>query len=177
MKVQKMDDSFRQKLREFLTCGKFDVIDRSVLNQDMAKSMMYPTNDFHLYEDQLSAVKAMLPPSEELYLLQMGFGDGFFAADQEIIICNGDLTQEEYDGIRMNSISVIAPSSWTWVVLIDEAFEGGLGIFVSSRALVEKFNSIYQRGASDVEAFVNYFTCVLGRKTDYMREVLELIKE
>lgn len=178
--IKKIDDDIRQKLKQFLPFGKFSEINSAILNRSVAKSLMYPTNDFHLYEDQFSAVKAMLSPGEDLFLLQMGFNDGFYSNLNDIYVCESNLSYTEYEEIWLDSISVIASSSWEWIVLVDEAYEGGLGVFTSNRKAVSRFDSIYGKTTSDMVAFVEYFikrTKKMDYSLEYMMDILSLCKD
>lgn len=178
--IKKMDSEIRENLEKFLTCGRFDAIEASVLKSGFSKRMLYPTEDFHLNEAQFRVIKSLLAPGEDLLILQMGFEEGLFSFRNNLYVCDCDLSYAAYDEIWIDTISVVAPSSWAWIVLIDEALEGGLGIFISDPELINRFDRLYGNTVSDMVSFVASFIRRMDAPSypiKYMMEVLTLCKD
>lgn len=177
MQIRATDLSVIDKLKRFLREGKFDYITEDVLTEGYQKRILYPTEDFHLTEVQFDAIKRLLCPNEHLNLFQMGFKDGFFSPQNSYHHMNCDLSYQDYDEIWIDSIAILSPDSYEWIVLIDEAAEGGLGVFIAPEEIIREFSQIYTNFVSDIINFVDYF--VRKRRSTpemykYMMDVLHM---
>ena len=157
VQIQSTDNLVVDKLKRFLRKGMFNSINEDVLTEGFQKRILYPTNDFHLTKEQFHAIKCLLQPDENLILFQMGFDDGFFSPKNSYYKINCDINYREYDEIWIDSISALSSDTWEWLVLIDEALEGGLGVFIASEEVVKKFSEIYVNMTTDIIRFVELF--------------------
>lgn len=165
------------RLKRFLRKGLFNCINEGVLSKEFQKRLLYPTNDFHLTKEQFDAVKCLLRPNENLYLFQMGFDGGFFSLKNSYYQMNRNLEYHDYSEIWIDSISVLSSDAWEWIVLIDEAADGGLGVFVASEEIIRRFSQIHADLATDIIRFVDFFVCNSRSSQEmygYMMEILHM---
>ena len=119
-----------KRLKSFVPEGKFSSISTSVINASFKKRFIYPTDDFHLTEEQFLSIKQLLKSEEKIYVMQMGFSDGLYSLNNPCYELATPILYDDYQSIWIDSISIVFSDSLYWVVLIDEAPEGGEAFFI-----------------------------------------------
>lgn len=179
VQIKATDESVVERLKRFLRKGMFDCINEDALTGEVQKRLLYPTDDFYLTKDQFATIKRLLRPNENLNLLQMGFDEGFFSLKNIYYQMDYNIEYQDYHKIWVDSISVLFPDSYEWIVLIDEAAEGGLGMFIASEKPIKKFTQKYTNLTADVIRFVEFFAsrkhfdCEMQK---YMLDILRMCK-
>ncbi len=118
--------------------------------QNSYRTLIYPTNDFFLYEHQFDAVKSLVKQDEKIYVFQLddlSFVHEFsYPFDYKAYCC-----------LNLYSVSIMFSNSLEWIIIIDEAVEYGKGVFISNFSLKEKFENIYnsKNDLSEIIKFTN----------------------
>lgn len=175
--IIQLDRFIVARLKRFISEGKFNSISTSVINATYKRRFIYPTDDFHLTEKQFLSITQLLKPKEKMYVMQMGFSGGLYSPNNPCYELATPILYDDYQSIWIDSISVIFSDSLCWVVLIDEAPEGGEAIFIGDPNAITEFTMNYGDGKEDVQRFLSYYSkrgFIRNSEKNHIEEILLL---
>lgn len=172
---EKITPDIVKRIGKFIRNKKISDIVEISLCEGITSSLIYPTDDHLLYECQLSAVVKLLEEHESLYALQLGWSDVLGADTNELFILSPPFN-EEYYNLDLSTFTLLFSNSYQWLVLIDEAQEGGVGLIVGEKDIIEKFDSIYGRTKQDIVSFVNFHLDEEKRRSRTLTILPKIIK-
>lgn len=159
MIIHRINNETILNLKKYITKGKFDYIIDVISKQSFKTLLIYPTDDFFLTNYQFDCIKSMLNNEETLCIMQMNWKlkEGFF--DQENVVYQFTNSDEysEYVSLPIDTISIIFPSSFDWLIITDELSQNGVGLFIGGDNSFKRFSSIYKGAQSDLARFVYYY--------------------
>ena len=110
------------------------------------KSIIYPTNDLLLYENQFFSLINLLDGNAPLLLIQEGENDDFCDSKNQIIKMSPPFSFNDYmkiDGLYSMTMHFSYPCKW--ILLIDESLEGGIGLLIGEKKKIEQFEKQWHR--------------------------------
>ena len=159
IRTSSIDTVQRNKLESLIRSGlsKFTYIHDIKFADDMKKTLIYPTNDVQLYEDQFDSLLHTMNTEEQLIVAQVGYNDNLFEKDNVVYLFDRPFTYADYAALNLSSAVIMFSSSYEWIIVIDESLEGGEALFVGTPERVRLFESFYGRTKTDLLQFVRFY--------------------
>lgn len=156
MLVNKVNAEIICGLKKFISTGKFDDLVDVDYNESLKKVLLYPTNDFYLTDNQFDCIKSMVSKDESIYVMHMNWrcDDGFFDFNNEYYQLPSNCEYSRYKSLPLDTISIVFPSSFRWLVITDESYDGGMAFFIGEYASTQCFSNLYTTTQSDLAKFV-----------------------
>lgn len=145
------------KLMFLIPQSKVEDFSSRVLNDQLPCAVLYPTDDFHLSEEQFSAVERILQPEERLFVLQADLQSELYSSGNSFFEIERPFSYVKYSAIWLDSVSVLFSDSFRWAVITNEAPDGGEGLFIGYPSIIENFLHEYAHGDKDIKEFVAYY--------------------
>ena len=123
----------------------------------MKKTLIYPTNDVQLYEDQFDSLLHTMNTEGQLIVAQVGYNDNVFEKDNVVYLFDRPFTYADYAALNLYRAVIMFSSSYEWIIAIDESLEGGEALFVGTPERVRLFESFYGRTKTDLLQFVRFY--------------------
>ena len=122
------------------------------------KTILYPTNDLLLYEKQFLSIIELLEGNAPLFFMQAGENDDFRDSRNQAYIISSPFSFNDYmkiDGLYSMTIHFSSPCKW--ILLIDESLEGGIGLLIGEKEIIEQFENTYGRTSEDRKKLELFF--------------------
>ncbi len=166
----------KELLQKFIKSTRLNYLFEVELTPNQNVFMLYPTNDLWLTEKQFQVLKKFveLLGEKNFCLTQFDGGtpfEGLYSATNEVYELNIQSTYEEYYSLNIHSISVLFSTKGSWVILIDETFEAGYGIIVTSKEFVEKFKILWKQIEPSNLELMDYQS--YSKSVEYYEEILK----
>lgn len=179
MEMVRLSNIQLRKLSSLVPIYNFSCLDTLFLTPSLRKILLYPTDDFHLSEDQFDVIKTIIPCGNSLYVAQIGHGQNSILHSTPVYKLKQPFDYREYQEIWLDTISFIFSDSYEWVIVIDESLIGGEGLFIGNDVAASQFWKQYKRGNSDIAEFVQF--CVNEHKKrdigfEHMLNILHMCK-
>lgn len=160
-----MNNEQAQLLKKFINNESINELCELKLVLGCTACIIYPTNDLWLSEKQYAVLLDFLKKigENEFYLTQFDGASvqdsknfcSIFSETNPVYKLEIDRPYETYNSLPLYSVSVLFSVMGTWAIFIDETFDAGYGIFVSSRDLVDKFIALYKSVKAEFSVLMN----------------------
>lgn len=165
------------KLKKFINNGTFDYIMDAGYNDCYLKTLMFPTDDLHLTKEQFESLTHLLNDGETIYVMQMAWDmkDGFFDINNQCFQLKSPIEYSEYASLELYTISLLVPTQFNWIVLVEENLDNGEALFIGDKKVTEQFRQIYSSNQDDLAKYVlMWLSDYKNRnvKLDYLERVL-----
>lgn len=143
------------------------------LNEKYKKVLIYPTDDVLLFEHQYEAIKTLMCDWEEMYVMQLGDKVDIFDKKNTVVSMKHPFEFFEYSRIDYYSLTLYFSSSFEWLLITDETFDGGIGILIGTNEKISLFRNNYSYCYSDLLKYVE--TCLDDNDKTTSASVLSVI--
>ena len=143
-------------IRRFLHSDEFTSLDELQWDSACRKMILYPTDDFHLTEEQYQAVVSMLDENELLYVLKIGYHGRIFDPSNTVYEASGPFAYSEYEKLWLDTPTILFSDAKEWVVVTDESADYGEGLFVGQEESFQRFRAAYGNGRRDLAQFMEF---------------------
>lgn len=135
--------------------------------------VIYPTNDLFLFDGQMKAIKA-ISGNQRLNLIT--FSDETHIPDITDAAFSFDYPDDfaEYNSLFLYSSCMIFPDDNSWICLIDETFDFGVGILIAKDEILRDFSKYYD-SRGDFENLRKELERINPKKSDFLIENLKKI--
>lgn len=167
----------QETIRKFINSAEYSSLESLEWGEAFQKTLLFPTDDFHLQEEQYNCIISLLNKSELLYVMKMDYDLQVTGINNEVYEISAPFDYDEYEKIWLDTPSVVFSDSGKWIVIIDELAEYGEGLFIGEEIFSSKFLRGYTRKSQDIIEYIEFFTAEnlkRGVPLNHMTDVLKL---
>lgn len=179
MKQVGYNEAFVSGIEQILKTERIESLTDLAFSKEAEVSLLYPTDDFFLTEEQFSAIVTLLSEGERLYVMQLGESDDLSAMNRVVYEFCAPFSYEEYRTLDFYSMSILFSSRNHWVMVIDESLRGGIGVLAGDSEIVRLFEAHYGETKRDICALAMFFAEDAARNENalsYMKSLLGMMK-
>lgn len=158
IKTIKNNIFFKKQISKVLLSTKIVSLTDLKYPKEYKKTILYPTNDLLLFEKQFLSLIKLLDRNAPLFLMQAGENDDFRDSRNQIYIISSPFSFNDYMRIEgLYSMTMHFSSPCKWILLIDESLEGGIGVLIGEKEIIEQFENTYGRTSEDRKKLELFF--------------------
>ena len=180
MKHTKINRTFSDIMKKIVYSERAESLIELKVNPDFEKILLYPTNDLYLSEVQFKAFLDFLNKinTKRCFLTQFDGGwEGIYARENIVWELTQETSYEEYLGAKLYSLSMLFANDGEWAIFIEESLNGGIGLFVGKKEMVDIFQVSYTKCNYDLERYIQETKEICRQKDpDCLKKLIMFLK-